>query len=547
MVARLARWCVTAYEGLPTPRRTQSLVALCALAVTLYAVCYPLVVTRYLPLTDFPFHAAQTSILRHYYDPSFHFHEQYTLHPIEVPYISMYVLGAVFALLLPITTASKLMAALMLGLLPAGLAVLFWGMKKTPLWGLLGVLFVWSNLTYWGFLNYQGAIGLYAMSIGLALRALDKPSRKRSIALALCITAVYLTHVFRLPFTLLSVAGTALVMYPATKRIRPVLGPLLWGSALLGLYALVRPKDDTVGKLDFNLHRERLSEVQQHLWTDYVGLAAKEEAARVDGVLAAAVVALIVAAVLFWWQGRLKHRSAEERWWGFGVTLLPLLFAGGYLLSYLMLPMRIGVWWYVYPRELTACGFILLGVIPDMPRQWWYRLAFVVGLGLFVGRFGLFVAEQFHAFDRSTEDFQHVVEHIPEAPRLLYLVFDHSGSSKRNTPYIHLPAWVQAEKGGWLSFHMVGFNHSPIRYRTDTDPAEYDGRGVIPPAVPDRWEWTPQRFRLQTHGPFFDWFLVRQRSDPARLFASDPSLRLVAHEGTWWLFQREKDSPSGQQ
>ncbi len=523
-----------------------NLVGATAIALTLYVLGYPLLVTRYPPLTDLPFHAAQTSILRHYWDPSYHFHEQFTLHPIEVPYISMYALGAVLAVLVPITTASKLMALLMLGMLPAGLAVLFWGMKKSPLWGLVGVVFAWSNLTYWGFLNYMGAIGLYAMSVGLALRALDAPSRKRSMALATCITAVYLTHVFRLPFTLLSVAGTAVVMYPATRRIRPVVLPLLWGCGLLALYAFVRPKDDSVGKLDFSIHTERMQEVQQHLWSDYVGAAGKLEMARVDGVLSAVLVALVVASVMFWWQGRLRHRSARERWWGFGVTLLPLLFAGGYLLTYLMLPMRIGVWWYVYPREITACAFILLGVLPDMPRQWPYRLAFVLGLGLFVGRFGLFVAEQFHAFDRSTQDFQRVVQHVPRAPRLLYLVFDHSGSSKRNTPYIHLPAWVQAEKGGWLSFHMVGFNHSPIRYRKDTDPARYDGRGVIPPAVPDRWEWTPQRFRLQTHGAFFDWFLVRQRQDPSRLFAADRSIHLVDHEGSWWLFQREKSEPSGQ-
>lgn len=517
-----------------------SLVGAGAIAITLYALAYPLFVTRYPPLTDFPFHADQTSILRHYWDPSFHFQEQFTLHPIEVPYISMYALGAVFALFFSIGTASKLMALVMLGLLPAGLAVLFWGMKKSPLWGLLGVIFAWSNLTYWGFLNYVGAIGLYAMTIGLALRALDEPSRKRTVALAVSITAVYFTHIFRLPFTLLSVAGTALVMYPATRRIRPVVGPLIWGCGLLGLYLLVAPDDNTAKKLELSFHQERIQEAQQHLWQNFVGDAAQVESLRVDGALSAVVVAFVVACVMFWWQGRLKGKTSSERWWGFGVTLLPLLFAGGYLLTYLMLPMRIGMWWYVYPREITACGFILLGVLPDMPRQWSYRLAFVAGLGLFVGRLGFFVAQEFHGFDRSTQDFQRVAQHIPKAPRLLYLVFDHSGSSRRNTPYIHLPAWIQAEKGGWLSFHMAVFNNSPVRYRKDTDPTSHDGRGVIPPPVPDRWEWTPQRFRLQTHGQFFDWFLIRQRHDPSRLFASDPSVRLVAHDGTWWLFQREK-------
>jgi len=92
----------------------QLLVTIAALGLTAYVVFYPLWVGRYPPLTDLPFHAAQTSILRHYWDPTFHFHEQYTLHPVEVPYISMYAVGAVFALVMPIVSATKLMAALML-------------------------------------------------------------------------------------------------------------------------------------------------------------------------------------------------------------------------------------------------------------------------------------------------------------------------------------------------------------------------------------------------------------------------------------------------
>ena len=69
------------------------------------------------------------------------------------------------------------------------------------------------------------------------------------------------------------------------------------------------------------------------------------------------------------------------------------------------------------------------------------------------------------------------------SPKLMYLVFDHSGSTRSTTPFIHLPAWIQAEKGGWLSWHFVSWDLHPIRYR------ENDAH--VPPPRPERWEWIP--------------------------------------------------------
>src|SRR5260221_538167 len=129
---------------------SQVLVYLISVAIGVYVIAYPFTLVRYPPLTDLPFHAAQASIFRHYLDPSFHFREQFSLHPLEVPYLSMYVLGALFALVVPITTATKLMAIVMLALVPIGLAVLFYGMKKSPLWGVAGLGLTWCTVTQWG-------------------------------------------------------------------------------------------------------------------------------------------------------------------------------------------------------------------------------------------------------------------------------------------------------------------------------------------------------------------------------------------------------------
>jgi hypothetical protein len=133
--------------------------------------------------------------------------------------------------------------------------------------------------------------------------------------------------------------------------------------------------------------------------------------------------------------------------------------------------------------------------------------------------------------------FREIVRELPKAPKLLYLVYDHHGARAQNSPYIHLPAYVQAERGGWLSFHFAQDETFPFRYRDASDP-----NTEVPPRTPVRWEWSPQQFQLDEHGTFFDWFLVRRVSSPDSLFVSDPTIQRVAHFENWWLYHRRRGS-----
>ena len=84
---------------------------------------------------------------------------------------------------------------------------------------------------------------------------------------------------------------------------------------------------------------------------------------------------------------------------------------------------------------------------------------------------------------------------------------------------MHLPAYVQAEKGGWLSFHFAIFGASPLEYRAPTEAG-----AVVPPRMPFRFEWEPGTFVVKKHAPFFDWFLVRRIDSPDALFWGDPAI-----------------------
>lgn len=486
-------------------------------------------------MTDLPFHAANTGILRHYFDPDHHLREQFDISPIGVPYMSTYVLGAFLMLVMPSWVAVKIAAAVMLALLPVGLGVMFHGMKKSPLLGLAGLPFVWNFLTHWGFLNYVGALGLFCMSIGFALRVLDKPTFQRQWQLSAVLVVLFFTHIFRFPFALLAVVGAALVMVPATGRFWPILPPLGVPLALFFAWLRVRPTTLRVPMQLAPFDKARLHEFPNYLleggFHDPAEAAALMTSYRVLGVVA--LVLVLVA--LF--DGRFDRRTKREWAWFGGAFLVTLGCTAAFFVLFMKLPMEAGLWWYIYPRESIATAFLALGFLPDLPRIRLVRASIVLTLALAPLSLARSVSANYRDFAQVTDDFHQISRKIPVGPKLMYLIFDHGGTKKKNTPFIHLPAYIQAEKGGWLGFHFSMFNGSPLLYRDPKEPG-----AVVPPPVPLRWEWTPQRFRVLENGRFFDWFLVRNPASPAQLFRADPTIVPVDHVGSWWLYRR-MDAP----
>ncbi len=509
-----------------------ALLALFAIITSAYVIAYPLSVTRYVPMTDVPFHAANSGILHHYFDPDYHVREQFEISPLAVPYMSTYVLGALLMFVVPSWVAVKISAAVMLALLPLGLAVMFHGMKKSPLLGLAALPLAWSFLTHWGFLNFVGAIGLFCMAMGLALMVLDKPTFARQWQLSAVLVLLFFTHVFRFPFAILGVIGVAIVMYPATRRVWPVLPPLVVPLALFAAWLKARP--DTLrapiqlGKLSTARFPEFVSYLREGGFHDPEEARALLTSYRVLGAITIVLFSVLIL------DGRLFHRTRRELAWAAGSVAVVLGCTAAFFLLFLLLPMEIGLWWYIYPREAVATAALALGLLPDLPRAALLRVPIVLALGLAPVGIARAITTNYQAFDRATADFHQITREIPIAPKLMYLVLDHGGTKKKNTPFIHLPAYVQAEKGGWLGFHFAMFGASPILYRDPAAPG-----AVIPPPVPLRWEWTPHRFQALEHGRFFDWFLVRSGTSPAGLFRTDPTIVPVEHVGMWWLYRRE--------
>jgi hypothetical protein len=483
-----------------------------AFAVASYVIAGPLVGVSYPLLQDLPFHAANASIIHNYFDAGFHFREQFTVQPFAVPYVTMYFIAAALMFFTSALTAIKLAAAVMLALLPAGLAALFHGMGKSPLLGLVGLGFVWCGLTHWGFLNFMGALGLFAMVLGLSLKLVDKPQRRTAVALAAALLLLFFTHPFRFPFAIAASVGCGIV----ARRWRPLVAPLSPPLLVFALWWLTRPAS-LIGDMAFTFDSERFAQAGGFLYDSLKDTSEHDVAAR------AVIIGAITAALL------LVLFVKQRRQWNVGPHIVVSACALVFLVMFLSLPMQIGEWWYVYPREITASCFIALGLLPDLPKDARLKLMFTVVMSVALVPLGSVMLDNSRRF--QTRDFAAITQHIPPAPKLLYLIFDHQGHTSRRAVFIHLPAYVQAERGGWLSFHFAGWGAAPIVYRTDAE-------AVVPPAVPRRWEWTPHKFRVLEHGPFFNWFLVRSKKDPSAKFAADTSIVPVAQDGSWWLYRR---------
>lgn len=400
----------------------------CAAAAIVYVVGFPFWVTDYPMMTDFPFHAASSSVFRHYTDAGWHFREQFVFQLFAVPYVSFYGLAAIFMIALPPVVATKLAAAIMLALLPLGLMTLCWGLRKSPLLGLWGLVPVWGVLTHWGFINFVGAIGLFAMVIGLAMRVVDRPSLRVQGALIAVLILLFFTHVFRFPFAVLMLMLVAVLMY---RQVDGVVGLLAPGAVAIALFvgwwstrsAPLMTGMEWVWPPDWS----RMSEASTNLFDVFIGDEDTFVFRRIWLLFGATAAVLFVVAAV-------RLRSWPKAGWVVPAHAVVGVAIAISLALYLVLPMEIGTWWYVYPREITVAAFLVPALLPNLPRKTWAHLGFVVWTAIAVAPIGELVAGAHREFSTSTVHFREIIHELPRAPKLLYLVYDHDGSRATNSP-----------------------------------------------------------------------------------------------------------------
>lgn len=131
----------------------------------------------------------------------------------------------------------------------------------------------------------------------------------------------------------------------------------------------------------------------------------------------------------------------------------------------------------------------------------------------------------FDGFATEMEGFDEILKELPEGQRVATLVFDRGSRHIGFSPFLHVGAYVQAERGGVAFFSFNDFPQSPVRFNEDNRP----------PRVGPRWEWKPERVRPDRDLGWFDYLLVR--GGPAQLKEAQ-TFELVSTHRRFRLFKR---------
>jgi hypothetical protein len=524
-----------------------------AWAVALLAGVAPLWAGRFLPLVDLPQHLHLISVLHRLDDPT-------TLYPALLeargeltPYLGYYHAVSLLHWLLPLDAANKVFLSAYVVGLPLSLAFLLRSLGR-PTWpALLAVPLAYGDSLAWGFINYCSALPLTFLTLGLFIRALADPPRRRRWALLLSVSlcAVLLFHVqafvflgLALPVLLLTTRAPADLMARREgdswldAALRPRLAALLgvvpgvtlfvlWFGGRLGQPAEVAPGEPwkawgpmfSPQNLAWKTREQNLAELPSVLANMLPG--------REDRWALYGVAAVFLAALAAWAVARLTHRAPPspegpaERW---RLVALAALALG----LYFLLPFDIrGYIYYLNTRYAHLAAPLLVAAVPILPAGW--RRFFAAGAAGCALVLAFPLARAFRDFNQEMAQVARVAEHARDAPRVMGLIHDARSRAVNHPVFLHAAAEVARARGGVTNFSFALTPHSPLRYR-----------GSPPPTFPS--EWRPHEMSFERHGRAYDHFLVRGRH-PAQIFGQrlGDELILAAQEGNVFLIVRRAD------
>ncbi len=477
-------------------------------------ICLPTLLLDYLPCTDLPQHLSVTSILKNQDDPAFGFSAHYIRDLGRTMYLLPYVLTLLLGLALPLPLALSCVVFFSLAIYPLSLMRLLKVLGKPQALCLLGLPLVYNSAFYWGFINFNLAIGMAMW--GMALLLEEGRGWRGDVGLGLLGGLIVFTHLYGLAL-LLGFAGLVLLLEPRRSwrhQFLPLapglVGATLWPWPGAG----VNPQQVTSW---FGAHL-RLISFPREVFGAYQD--------RSELLL----LALLLGGFLLLALRRRGAAPDEGRWRGMAwadraLWLLLLL----NLALYQVMPLHTSTAKFVHFRHALIAAMLLPALVPRaalvrggaVARS---TLAAVALISIVSGWWHLY------RFDREARGFDKVVRRLPLRPRLLSMAMDANGGVMATRPYLHFAALVQARKGGLIATTFARFWNIPVRRR----------RGTRAPVTPDSFEWRPLTYNYRKFGYYYPWVLGRLPAGTELPKLSDFPYRLVLSEGPWRLYRKDK-------
>ncbi len=452
------------------------------LALLLALLLAPSVWLTYLPMTDLPQHLAVASMLWNHADPRFGFAAYYEPAWGRSLYLLPYLGALAFAPFASLEAGMRVVIVLSLALLPLGTWALLRALRKPEWLALLSLPLVYNRAFFWGFVNFQLALGLAL----LALAILVRPPRGSAseLALAALCALIVLTH----PYGLLILVGYLFVwMLLGDRRalLRHAFALIPLGLGLLA-WGLQAGHSAGAPSFAFEPLLARLDDFEESVLGGYRDAS---EAWLLIGYLVA-WAALAARAVPI----------SRERWRALDYPERVLwVFAGANLLLFAIVPANTSLVGEVHMRHaVIAMAMLPALAVRDAGRE--HTRSARLGLVL-LALITIAVAWlHLDRFDREARGFAAVIERIPYGSRIVALTWDANGAVMRTQPYWHFSAYAQARRGGLIaeSFPRMFWN-LPVRVRED----------ARIPASPSVLFAKPQLFDYASFGFFYDTVLVR--------------------------------------
>jgi hypothetical protein len=471
-------------------RRFWSTFAFCA-AVALV----PIWTVRYLPMVDLPQHAAQISIWKNLHDPRYGFADYFELHYFT-PYVAAYGLARIIAEWTSVLVALKVVISLSVLALPLSLVPFFRRMGVSRWWSLVGFSLAYGFSFSWGFLNFMMGVPIAFVYLTVVLGYARAPTVRGGLLVGAFTLALFWVHALLLLFCP-AVGGAIIVGRMANVR-----------HVLKRTLPLILPIPIAVAWFLVDRHRSReplVWDLDVHRVFDLFALSG-----YCSSFLAAAWI--IVTATIVLVRDRHPGEHAGLRWLPLGMTTLVVLLCPSLLFG----TTRIG------PRfNVFLLPFLIVWLRPSLAPRW--RAAVVTATVMLM----TMLTVLFWKFDRDARDYQVVQTAIVAPSRIRPLIFFESES---DIPFVHFPAWAQAEKGGLYGFSFAA-SYPVVRYRPGA-----------PRLMAMDTEWRADEFDWRSEAAdHYDYYVVRSRISGGvlteHLFkGAGGSIVLLAEKGMWHVY-----------
>jgi hypothetical protein len=392
-------------------RRSGILLFLLLLAV----VCYPVLVTQYPPLADYPNHLARiyvlaegrgSEFLRLYYTPMIQ----------AQPNLAMDLFVLALTPFVSVEIGGRLSIIAAFVLIGTGAHVLHRVVAQhwSP-WPSVVLLFLYNRLFYWGFIGFMVGLGtmLYGVALWIGLR--ERPWLRLA---ASCVFAVilYIVHLFAFCAYAVTIGGYELYgLIAARAGWRAWLRAAAMGGvqfvAPVALFVFVSPTAEAVDRITWGIFIKKIAGVVYT--TSSYNLT--------FDVLSLAVLGIIVVAALIW-------RAA------FVPRALILPFAVLLALGVAM-PEQIFSSYFASERMPLILAFLAVPCLVWAPARRGAALAATLAAGVLIAVKMTLVAQHWRASDRLYVEAVDVIKTIPHNARVSSVIVYNGGSMLPDTPF----------------------------------------------------------------------------------------------------------------